>query len=49
MNLIKLATNAGSALEGLAPVGSSHIQNDYGVTGFGGACPPVGHGVHHYR
>jgi Raf kinase inhibitor-like YbhB/YbcL family protein len=49
MKLSKLATNSGSAVEGLAPVGSSHIQNDYGVTGFGGACPPAGHGVHHYR
>jgi phosphatidylethanolamine-binding protein (PEBP) family uncharacterized protein len=49
MDLIKLATNARSAVEGLAPVGSSHIQNDYGVTRFGGACPPVGQGVHHYR
>ena len=25
------------------------IVNDYGSRGFGGACPPPGHGVHHYR
>ena len=25
------------------------IQNDYGTRGFGGACPPKGHGIHHYR
>ena len=26
-----------------------HISNDYGLKAFGGACPPPGHGVHHYR
>ncbi|RSO36898.1 MULTISPECIES: YbhB/YbcL family Raf kinase inhibitor-like protein [Acinetobacter calcoaceticus/baumannii complex] len=25
------------------------IKNDYGQTGFGGACPPKGHGIHHYQ
>lgn len=45
----ELATNAGSAKEDLAPMGSLQIENDYGVRGFGGACPPQGHGVHHYR
>lgn len=29
--------------------GSRQIKNDYGVAAFGGACPPKGHGVHHYR
>lgn len=33
----------------LAPAGSQQMRNDYGVKGFGGACPPSGHGVHHYR
>ena len=32
-----------------APTGSTQINNDYGSRGFGGACPPVDHGVHHYR
>lgn len=32
-----------------APVGSQPMNNDYGVKGFGGACPPQKHGVHHYR
>ena len=36
-------------MEDLAPAGSTQIQNDYGVAAFGGACPPEGHGVHHYR
>lgn len=25
------------------------IQYAYGLAGFGGACLPKGHGVHHYR
>lgn len=32
-----------------APAGSQQMNNDYGVKGFGGACPPPRHGVHHYR
>jgi Raf kinase inhibitor-like YbhB/YbcL family protein len=24
-------------------------QNDFGRNGYGGPCPPHGHGVHHYR
>ncbi|MFZ2619711.1 MAG: YbhB/YbcL family Raf kinase inhibitor-like protein [Alphaproteobacteria bacterium] len=24
-------------------------KNDYGVADYGGPCPPVGHGLHHYR
>lgn len=28
---------------------SLHNKNDYGSSAFGGACPPKGHGVHHYR
>lgn len=32
-----------------APAGSQQMSNDYGVKGFGGACPPQKHGVHRYR
>ena len=40
---------AGAGKADKAPKGSQHIENDYGVAGFGGACPPQGHGVHHYK
>ena len=48
-SVTELPGNAGSAKEALAPSGSLHIKNDYGIAGFGGACPPQGHGVHRYR
>ena len=48
-NISELATGAGSVGKTSAPQGSVNISNDYGVKGFGGACPPSGHGVHHYR
>ncbi len=44
-----LSAGAGSTKKDLAPKGSMQISNDYGSKGFGGACPPKGHGVHHYR
>jgi Raf kinase inhibitor-like YbhB/YbcL family protein len=27
----------------------AQAQNDFGRPGYGGACPPSGHGTHHYR
>ncbi len=30
------------------PEGAIETRTDYGVTGFGGACPPVGDKPHHY-
>lgn len=27
----------------------SQVNNDFGKSGYGGACPPKGHGPHHYR
>ncbi|OIP99510.1 MAG: kinase inhibitor [Zetaproteobacteria bacterium CG2_30_46_52] len=48
-NVSHLPAGAGNAANPLTPKGSSQMRNDYGVYGFGGACPPQGHGVHHYR
>ncbi|MEO0421334.1 MAG: YbhB/YbcL family Raf kinase inhibitor-like protein [Pseudomonadota bacterium] len=45
----ELPAGAGSASGDAAPAGSRHIKNDFGVAAFGGACPPKGHGVHHYQ
>jgi Raf kinase inhibitor-like YbhB/YbcL family protein len=45
----EIVSGAGSTKTDLAPQGSMQIKNDYGSRGFGGACPPSGHGVHHYR
>ena len=42
---------AGAGKQGHAdmPSESMTIRNDYGFKGFGGACPPPGHGVHRYQ
>ena len=45
----EIPTGAGSTTNNAMPTGSVQIDNDYGSASFGGACPPAGHGVHHYR
>lgn len=47
-NVTTLPANAGFNTNTLIPESLS-IKNDYGVKGFGGACPPIGHGVHRYQ
>jgi len=44
-----LPAGSGDKSNKLAPKGSRQISNDYGFAGFGGACPPKGHGVHRYQ
>ena len=48
-NVTEFSAGVGSPDKKLMPVGSMQILNDYGVRGFGGACPPKGHGKHRYR
>ncbi len=31
------------------PAGARFGENDFGATAYGGACPPPGSGMHHYR
>lgn len=45
MNLVK---DAGNAKQNLMPKGAIQSASSYGSKGFGGACPPVGHGAHQY-
>ncbi len=35
--------------EGATPTGAREAANDFGKTGYGGPCPPRGHGTHHYH
>lgn len=45
----ELPADAGSPAKKGGGEGSVAIRNDYGIEGFGGACPPVGHGAHRYQ
>jgi Raf kinase inhibitor-like YbhB/YbcL family protein len=44
----EVVTNAGNVMLNLAPIGAIQSKTDYGINGFGGPCPPVGHGFHQY-
>ena len=48
-NVNTLSAGAGNPASKSAPNGVINVKNDYGVKGFGGACPPKGHGTHRYR
>ncbi|RMG60166.1 MAG: YbhB/YbcL family Raf kinase inhibitor-like protein [Gammaproteobacteria bacterium] len=43
-----LPRGAGDPSSGLAPAGSHQGMTDFKTTGYGGPCPPVGHGTHRY-
>jgi len=45
-NVNELVTNAGT--KNLIPKGAIQSITDYGIKGFGGPCPPIGHGYHQY-
>lgn len=44
----ELETNAGNVAMNLAPTGAIQSITNYGVPGYGGPCPPEGHGPHQY-
>lgn len=44
-----LPAGAGDVKRPQLPKGAKQGRTDYGTRGFGGACPPPGHGVHHYH
>ena len=47
-NVTELVTNAGNPALNLAPKGAIQSLTDYGASGYGGPCPPEGHGLHQY-
>lgn len=44
----ELVTGAGNVSQSLAPAGAIQSTTDYGAPGYGGPCPPPGHGPHQY-
>lgn len=47
-NTSELVANAGNIAQNLAPKGAVQSVTNYGIKGFGGPCPPKGHGIHQY-
>ncbi len=43
-----LAADAGAVGGAKLPAGASHVRIDFGVAGWGGACPPQGDKAHRY-
>ena len=43
-----IPSGAGNPLKNMLPSGSIQSRNDYGYYGYGGPCPPIGHGDHQY-
>jgi len=44
----ELKSDAGNPSKGLAPAGAVQSLTDFGKPGYGGPCPPPGHGYHQY-
>jgi hypothetical protein len=48
--VVGLPAAAGSLSRGQAPPAPAHVAaNNFGDAAYGGPCPPVGSGVHHYQ
>jgi len=48
VNTKELVSNAGNVALNLMPKEAIQSITDYGVNGYGGPCPPEGHGLHEY-
>ena len=46
--VVNIPTDVNS-YKGTVPKGAIETVTDFGSTGYGGACPPRGHGIHHYN
>jgi Raf kinase inhibitor-like YbhB/YbcL family protein len=44
----ELKLDAGNPKAGLMPAGALQTRTDFGAAGYGGPCPPQGHGPHRY-
>jgi hypothetical protein len=47
--LWNLDPTEGGIPAGEVPTGARQGRNDFGQVGYGGPCPPRGHGTHHYH
>lgn len=47
--VVNIPVNVKSIDQGAKIDGSLETITDFKTTGYGGACPPVGHGIHHYN
>jgi Raf kinase inhibitor-like YbhB/YbcL family protein len=48
VNSNELVSGAGDVQLNLAPAGAIQSMTNYGANGYGGPCPPEGHGIHQY-
>ena len=47
--LINIPLSQNKLEKGEIPQESHLLQNDFGEFAYGGPCPPIGHGIHHYN
>ncbi len=47
-NTKEIKSNAGNPEKNLLPAGAIQSMTDFGKQGYGGPCPPEGHGFHQY-
>lgn len=48
-DVLEIPTNAGNVESGKMPEGAIQSITDYSIYGYGGPCPPEGHGYHKYE